>query len=887
MSELTPMMHQYREIKSQYPEALLFFRLGDFYEMFFEDAVTGARELDIVLTSREAGENQRVPMCGIPYHAADTYIARLLARGYRVAVCEQVEDPKKAKGLVRREVVRVITPGTTTDPAALPEKEDNYLVAVAAATAYFGLAVADISTGEFRVTQIPRGEEEVLLDHLASLRPAECLLPPAWGEESEFHARIANATGVRPLTLSAAAFGSQLARRRLAEQFGDALLPGPAAPEEEAALQAAGALLEYLAGTQKAPLAHLHPPVPYRLGARMYLDLPTVRQLEIVRSWPEGKVGASLYGVLDFTCTPMGGRLLRRWLLEPLTEVTAIQERLDAVEEFTNDLILRENLQQQLRHIHDMERLVGRAACGTAHARDLLALKESLQVVPGLATLVADALEATALHRLLDGADLATDITDLLEQAIDPEAPLALHEGGLIRRGYHPEVDRWRQARDHGQEWITTLEAAERERTGIKSLKVGFNKVFGYYIEVTRPNLELVPPDYVRRQTLAAAERFVTPQLKEYEELIMQAEENLADLEYDLFLKVRQQVVQAAPRLQELARRVAKLDALASLAEAAARYNYVRPAVDTGTVIEIRGGRHPVVERCQEDFVPNDVYLDTEDHRLTILTGPNMAGKSTFLRQVALITLMAQVGSFVPARKAVIGIVDRIFTRAGAADDLAAGRSTFLVEMQECRAIVTQATSRSLVVMDEVGRGTSTYDGLSLAQAIAEYLHDAVGARTIFSTHYHELTTLAEKLPGAQNYHTAVKEEGGRLVFLHLVRPGKADKSYGIQVAALAALPEKIITRAAEIMASLEAAVTVKEAASTGEPEQPALFAVAPVPDDITRQIMELDLVSMTPLDALNELYRLQTELRNGGGITGHPGTRRGYYPKNRRRRGG
>ncbi|TDA67056.1 MAG: DNA mismatch repair protein MutS [Clostridia bacterium] len=888
------MLDQYQEMKKQYPEALLFFRLGDFYEMFFADAEIGARELEIVLTSREAGVGKRVPMCGIPYHAADNYLARLLRKGYRIAICEQVEDPKKAKGLVRREIVRVVSPGTTTDLAALQAKQNNYLVSLNLRREVYGLAVVDVSTGEFWPEVFPAASLDLLLDRLGCLSPAECLVGEFIGRSGDVLARLRDSLPgtlvvTRPDTDFRPELGDEVCRRFPALATGE--FSGP--DSGGALLGAVASLLRYLEETQKAGMVHLHLTRPQQDSRKMTLDQTTRRNLEVLAAW-DGSPQGSLLELLDLTRTAMGGRLLRRWLEEPLLDLETIRQRHDCVAELVEDLALRQNLREQLRHIYDLERLIGRACCGTANARDLLACRTSLAAVPVIVNLLRES-GASRLAGLVADMEVLADIRELLERAIDPEAPLSLHETGLIRSGYHPEVDHWREARQHGQEWIAALESRERERTGIKSLKIGFNKVFGYYLEVTRANLNLVPPDYVRRQTLAGAERFVTPQLKEYEELILEAEEKLADLEYELFIEVRQSVAEAAPRFQEIARRLAALDVLASLAEVASRYNYCRPVMEDSEELELKNSRHPIVERhLPEGFVPNDLYLNTSSQRLIILTGPNMAGKSTYMRQVALIVLMAQMGSFVSADYARIGLVDRIFTRIGAVDDLSRGRSTFMVEMQECQVITTQATRKSLVIMDEVGRGTSTYDGISLAWALLEYLHDLVQARTIFSTHYHELTVLEDTLPGSKNFNMAVREGEGELIFLRRVVPGRSDRSYGIQVASLAQMPESIIQRAREIMAELDGQrpatlaagdgravvaareegekqvaasrlVEVEEDEARKEPSgQGSLFSGKQVAREVLARLAGLELVSMTPLEAINELYRLQTQLKAG-----------------------
>lgn len=852
--QLTPMMQQYREIKQQYPDALLFFHLGDFYELFFEDAEIASRILEIALTGRDAGEMGRVPMCGVPCHAADGYIARLIESGYRVAICEQVEDPKQARGLVRREVTRVITPGTVIDGQLLDAKRNNYLAAVVPADDGYGLCLVDVSTGEVAVAELG-GEraQERLLDELARALPAEVLLP-----ENAPGALVEAIRRERPVLVTeieAAACTEDVARRAVQEKFGAEVVQAPWWPRSRVVV-AAGMALFYLARTQKRELAHISAVSYLPAGRFLLIDGATRRNLEITRSLRDGGKWGTLLWVLDHTVTPMGGRCLTRWLEMPLTSPGEIAARHDAVQELTDGTLVRTQLRKGLGGVQDLERLVARISYGTATARDMTALKASLRAIPPVREIVSG-LKAALLVDLTRRLDPLQDVADLIEQVLVDEPPASVRDGGLIRAGYHPEVDRLRAVGSNGREWLCAFEARERERTGIRSLKVGFNRVFGYYIEVTRPNLHLVPPEYKRRQTLAGAERFVTDELKQYEDAILGAEERLAALEYELFLELRQKVIGELERIQRTARAVAELDALLSLAEAAARYGYVRPVVTGGRKIVIKEGRHPVVERVLGPgvFVPNDTLLG-EEERLIILTGPNMAGKSTYMRQVALLVLMAQAGSFVPAAAAEIGVVDRIFARVGAADNVAGGQSTFMVEMTECRAIMENATPLSLIILDEVGRGTSTYDGMSLAQAIVEYLHTRVGARILFSTHYHELTELAA-LPGAVNYTMTVKEEGDDIVFLHRVVPGSADRSYGLHVARLAGLPEEVIERAREVLHALEARGRGGGAARMLRPVmQLEMFAQEAHP--VLEELKRLDLATITPLDALNRLYAWQ-----------------------------
>lgn len=865
---LTPMMEQYLQIKQNYQDAILFFRLGDFYEMFFDDALTAARELEITLTGRDAGSAGRVPMCGVPYHAADTYISRLTAKGYRVAICDQLEEPGAGRGIVRREVTRVVTPGTVFE--GLEDKKFNFLLAVAAADGAFGLAAADVTTGLFMVTQLTgEAAAEQLLDEIVRLEPAEIVLADA--RDGKDLCGALNARGLKPLmsTCPAAAFAPDRARRELEGHFGPAWQQRFGLQHRPLAVQAAGGLLVYLRETQKRELSQFNQIQVYHAGQYMMLDAATRRNLELTASLRDGTRWGTLLWVLDHTVTAMGGRLLKLWIERPLLNVVAINERLDAVEELVGDVFRRDNLRRALSGVQDMERLASRVVYGTAGARDLLALKNSLGALPALKALLASG-RTPLWRRLHDQLDCLEDLYTRLDAALCDDPPLSVREGNLIRTGYHPEVDRLRAASRDGKAWLAELEARERERTGIRSLKVGYNRVFGYYLEVTRANLNLVPDDYIRKQTLANAERFITPELKKLEETILGAEDRLVQLEYRLFTELRAEAASRVERIQQAANAVAGADAILSLAEAAVRGNYIRPRVDETDRLEIREGRHPVIEQVLEKgaYVPNDVRLDDRE-RLLILTGPNMAGKSTYMRQVALLVLMAQIGCFIPAASAEVGVVDRIFTRVGASDDLAAGRSTFMVEMSECQVIVSAATRRSLVIMDEVGRGTSTYDGISIARALVEYLVHRVGAKTLFSTHYHELTDL-ECLPGVKNYTVKVQERGEQVVFLRRVVPGRADRSYGIQVARLAGLPGAIVQRAQEILCALESR---REAVAAAAADEAAAAADRPAADFcpggdqpagklVLEELCALDLPRLTPLEALNLLARWQETLQ-------------------------
>ena len=882
------MMKQYQRIKAAHPDAILLFRLGDFYEMFFGDAEVGARELEITLTSRTTGAGGRVPMCGVPYHAVEAYLSRLVEKGYRVAVCDQVEDPRKAVGLVRREVVRVVTPGTLLDPAALPEKGNNYIAAVASSVAgasrrrVYGLAVLDYSTGEFRAAEFA-GEAGLarLTDELACLEPAEVVVQPTAGEDVELGRTLARVLRRAPATYAEQAFRPARAAETLLGHFGVVSLESYGCADKPLAVAAAGGLLAYLRETGVGTLEHIRALRTDTGGEVMALDAATRRNLELVEPLRPGGGGGrvrqgTLLAVLDHTVTSAGGRLLRSWLLHPLTGLEPIQARQAAVAELAQGHLVREELRAELRQVYDLERLVTRAAAGAAGARDLLALRDSLAAVPAIRTALEGAT-APLLGELAGRLDPVTEVGDLIRAALVDNPPVGLKDGGLIRPAYSPEADVLREAATGGKAWVAGLEVEERRRTGVKSLKVGYNQVFGYYIEVTRPNLGAVPPEYERRQTLANAERFVTPELKEREAVILGAEERLASLEYEIFVSVRERAAAEAARIQATAGAVATLDCLLALAEAARRYGYVRPEVGDQPGLVIKGGRHPVVERLQstEEFVANDCTLGGAEPAFAIITGPNMAGKSTYCRQVALIVLMAQMGSLVPADAARLGLVDRIFTRIGASDELSGGRSTFLVEMSETANILHHATSRSLIILDEIGRGTSTYDGLSLAWAVAEHIAVGLGSLTLFATHYHELTELEQRLPGVVNYCISVRETGDDIVFLRKVARGAVDRSYGIQVARLAGLPAPIIGRAREILHELETAAPLRgardEVAAAGAFEgslrrasQMVLFEAPP--SETEREIADLDLVNLTPLEALTRLYALQERLRKGRG---------------------
>ncbi len=872
MAKTTPMLQQYMEVKKEYEGCILFFRLGDFYEMFLDDAVTASRELEIVLTSRESGGNERIPMCGIPYHAVSGYLAKLLSKGYKVAICEQVEDPKLAKGIVKREVIRVITPGTVIEDQLLTEKANNYLATFVGWENFWGLGYVDLSTGEFKVTQFPKAEITLLITELTRIRPAELYILK---NEQDLVGRFQQIADVSITLGTPVSFQYEQAYHLLLEHFQVQSLRAFGMEELPAAVCAAGAVLQYLIETQKNTLLHLRKISTYQTGEYMALDLATRRNLELMRNIRSGETSSSLYGVLDQTVTSMGGRMLRNWVEQPLTRLKPIQERQSAIGEFTVNLEAREIVREGLHKTYDLQRILSKLASNSANARDLLALKNTLAEIPAL----KESLRKFSSERLVflkEKLQPLSALSEMLESALKDDPPLSVKEGGMIKNSYHSELAHLIEASSQGRRWVAELEQKEKERTGIKSLKIGYNQVFGYYIEVTHANLNLVPPDYIRKQTLANGERFINQTLKEYEDLIVNAHEKSTALEFQIFCQLREAVLKEIDSLQANADALAELDVLVALAETAVRYNYVRPEMNETGKILIVDGRHPVVERMLPagKFVPNDTFLEMTDNRTQIITGPNMAGKSTYMRQVALIVLLAHIGSFIPAKSAEISVVDRIFTRVGASDDLATGQSTFMVEMNEVAYILNHATSRSLVILDEIGRGTSTFDGLSIAWAVVEFIHHTqrIGCKTLVATHYHELTELEEENPGLKNYHIAVERDGEEIVFLRKILPGKADQSYGIEVARLAGLPGEITGRAKEILATLEKS-DLLEIKKTREPKEPkelkepkvsqnqlALFPVEK--DTILEEIREIDLVSITPLQALNFLYEWQQKIR-------------------------
>jgi DNA mismatch repair protein MutS len=852
--------------KNAHPDVLLMSRMGDFYEMFGEDAKVAARELEITLTSREAGEMGRIAMCGVPHHSVEKYIARLIAKGYRVAVCDQMENPKLAKGLVKRAVTRVVTPGTVLEDSMLEPKSNNYLAAPTRKGELFGLAVLDVSTGEFLVTEIAgHGSEKRLMDEIGRLSPAELLTPP---ESDALFGKMAEIGGARATEYGLDAFNSP--KEILLKHFGTSSLRGFGCEEFTVGLEAAAVVLKYIESTQSVALQHIRTLNTYSTSGFMVLDAPARRNLELMQSMYDGSKSKSLIQILDKTNTPMGGRLLRKWIDQPLLDVEAINGRLQAVDELYGNLLIRSKVRELLSRIYDLERLTTRTVTGTASARDLISLRNSLVSLPELQRTLGGLENETiaGLNRALESLD---GIALLISSAIVEEPPITLREGGLIKPGFHDDLDKLRSASKDGKGWIASLEAEERERTGIKTMRVGYNSVFGYYIEVSKTNLSLVPEDYIRKQTTVNGERFITPKLKEYESLVLGAEEKSTQLEYEIFSEVRRQVAEESVRLMDAAHAIAHIDVLCSLAEVAATNRYVRPTVDGGTEISIKNGRHPVVEQLQtgEFFVPNDALLDCEENQLLVITGPNMAGKSTYLRQVALIVLMAQVGSFVPAESALIGVVDRIFTRVGAHDELYSGQSTFMVEMTETANILNNATDRSLIVLDEIGRGTSTYDGLSIAWAVAEYIK-TIKAKTLFATHYHHLNELANSFPGIKNYRIAVKEDPEKIIWLRKIVPGGTDRSYGIQVARLAGLPEAVVERAKEVLWQLESNNAAQKdtiqpnakVATKTKKIQLTLFEAET--DPVLMEIGDLDVSTMTPIEALTKLYELQGKIKNG-----------------------
>lgn len=874
------MMVHYLETKKTVPDCILFYRLGDFYEMFFDDAKTVSKELELTLTGKSCGLEERAPMCGVPFHAAETYISRLVANGYKVAICEQVEDPKLAKGMVKREVVRVVTPGTNTSTANLDESKNNYLMCIIWDQDFFGVSTVDVTTGDFYVTQVETARE--LMDEVNKFQPSEIICNSALLISDFDMEEVKGRMAIPVSTLEDRMLESENARRILCEHFHVKLIDGLGMTDLKTGADSAGALLEYLQETLKTDLLHITDIKVYRTGRFMVIDSATRRNLELTETMREKAKRGSLLWVLDKTKTAMGARLLRMFIEQPLINVEEIRRRQQFIKEINDNVITREEVREYLDAIYDLERLMSRVTYQTAGPRDLISFKSSIAMLPHIKFLLGS-FQSSLLGEILEDLDVLSDLYEIIDNAIDPEPPLQMKEGGIIKTGFNEEVDRLRKAKTDGKKWLAELEERQREATGIKNLRIKFNRVFGYYFEVTNSYAALVPADWSRKQTLTNAERYTMPELKELEDTILNAEDKLNGLEYALFADVRNAVAKEVDRIQKTAKAVAAIDAFASLAYVAERNRYVCPQVNDSGVINIKNGRHPVVENMTDGvFIANDTNLDMNDNRIAVITGPNMAGKSTYMRQTALITLMAQIGSFVPADKAVIGVCDRIFTRVGASDDLASGQSTFMVEMTEVANILKNATSKSLLILDEIGRGTSTYDGLAIAWSVIEYIakNKRLGSKTLFATHYHELTELEGKLEGVINYCIAVKEQGEDIVFLRKILRGGADKSYGIQVARLAGLPEEVLTRARVICNELqEASVTMSaeaggrsaEAGKSVRTEKETEFSQMSLFDQsllgtaykvITDRIALLDIGKMTPIDAINTLYKLQQEIR-------------------------
>ena len=870
---MSPMMQEYCKTKEEYKDCILFYRLGDFYEMFFDDALLVSKELELTLTGKDCGLEERAPMCGIPFHAADTYINRLIERGHKVAICEQVEDPKKAKGLVKRAVIRVVTPGTTLDATSLDESKNNYLMSIVSIADRFGCAIADITTGDCFLTEVPNSQK--LVDEINKFSPAEIICNDSFFMSGVDTDDLKERLGICIFSLDAWYFDDDTCRKELREHFHVTNLEGLGISDYDSGIIAAGALFLYLKETQKTALSQMTTIRPYTAERYMLIDSSSRRNLELVETLREKQKKGSLLWVLDKTKTAMGARTLRSFVEQPLIDAEEINRRLEALEELNEKPMLRDEIREYLNPVYDLERLVSRISFKSANPRDMVAFASSLEMIPYIKQVLKD-FQAPILKEIYEDMDSLEDITDLIKHAIVDEPPLAQKDGGIIREGFNEDVDKFRSARTDGKKWLTELETKERERTGIKSLKIKYNRVFGYALEVTNTFKELVPENYIRKQTLANAERYITEELKNLENMILGAEDKLYALEYELFSNVRDKVGQEVIRIQRTAKAIAGLDVFASLALVAERNHYVRPKVNEGGIIDIKGGRHPVVEQMIDNdmFIANDTYLDNTKKRVSIITGPNMAGKSTYMRQTALIVLMAQIGSFVPADKAVVGIVDRIFTRVGASDDLASGQSTFMVEMTEVANILRNATAKSLLILDEIGRGTSTFDGLAIAWAVIEHISNTklCGAKTLFATHYHELTELEGKLSGVTNYCIAVKEKGDDIVFLRKIVKGGADKSYGIQVAKLAGVPDSVINRAKELVEELSDAditAAVKDLASPKKKPkvemdmaQMSLFDTVQ-DNDIIEELKGIDIGNLTPMEALNTLYNLQNKIKN------------------------
>ena len=869
MAEFSPMMQHYLDTKEKYKDCILFYRLGDFYEMFFDDAVKVSKELELTLTGKECGQEERAPMCGIPYHAADTYIARLISKGYKVAICEQLEDPKTAKGIVKRDVIRVVTPGTVIEANLLDDKKNNYIMSIYKNGIYFGVTVCDVTTGDFRTTEIKETNNfAMLLDEISKYSPAELVVNPMMYDCSEEISKIRERFDIYITRLDENQFTDNYealtVKYKIVDDDDNEIED---ITEYMLSVAATNALRVYLLDTQKTSLDHINKLIIYKTTKYMALDINARRNLEITEKLRDKSKKGTLLWVLDKSSTAMGGRLIRRWLNNPLLDAKQINKRLDAVEELKDNIILRGDLSDLLKKVYDIERLAGKISYGSANGRDLISLKNSAKQLPEIKKVLANA-KSGLLSELYSELDVLKDVYDLINKTIVEEPPIAIKEGGLIKKGYDKEIDQLKEATTNGKNWIVKLEVEEREKTGIKGLKVGFNKVFGYYIEVTKSNISLVPDRYIRKQTLTNGERYITEELKNLENQILGAEEKVVNLEYNVFVEVRSKIEAQIERLQKSAGVVAMLDGLCSFATVAEDMNYVRPQVDNSGVIDIKDGRHPVIEKIlpSGSFVQNDTYLDKNENRLSIITGPNMAGKSTYMRQVALITLMAQVGSFVPASYARIGIVDKIFTRVGASDDLSMGQSTFMVEMMEVAQILKEATSNSLVILDEIGRGTSTYDGLSIAWAVAEYISDTekCGAKTLFATHYHELTDLENKLDGVKNYSIAVKEKGEDIIFLRKIVKGGTDESYGVHVAKLAGVPQVVTKRANEILKSIEKKNVLNNKKLEKQDKNVAdgqLTMYNYKLAELAHELDKVDVNELTPIEALNTLVKIKEKM--------------------------
>ena len=881
VTQLTPMMQQYMETKQQYKDCILFYRLGDFYEMFFEDALVVTKELEITLTGKACGLEERAPMCGVPYHSVEGYLTKLVSRGYKVAICEQVEDPKLAKGLVKREVVRIVTPGTNLNMQSLEESKNNYIMCITYTPTKIGLSVADVTTGDYYVTEVE--DTRKLMDELMKYSPSEIICNEAFLVSGVDVEDLRGRLHISVNALEPYLFDDDGCKKLLMRHFKVNTLIGLGIEDFPTGMIAAGALLQYLYDTQKTELEHFTHIYPYLTSKYMLLDSSTRRNLELTETLREKQKRGSLLWVLDKTKTAMGARMLRSFIEQPLIDKEEMEQRLDAIAELNKNSVSRDEIRDYLKPVYDLERLLSKVTYKTANPRDLIAFRNSLEMLPHIKTVLTE-FEKEGMTSIREAIDGLEDIYQLILNAIEEEPPITIREGGMIKDGFDETIDMLRAAKHDGKQWLAELEEQDRERTGIKNLKIKYNKVFGYYFEVTNSYKDMVPEDYIRKQTLANAERFTTPKLKELEDTILNAEDKLQTLEYDLFCKIRDSIALEIERIQRTAKAIARLDVFASLSVVAERNHYVRPKLNEKGIIDIKDGRHPVVEQMitNDLFIANDTFLDNGSHCISVITGPNMAGKSTYMRQSALIVLMAQIGSFVPAKSANIGIVDRIFTRVGASDDLASGQSTFMVEMNEVANILRNATSNSLLILDEIGRGTSTFDGLSIAWAVIEHISNRklLGAKTLFATHYHELTELEGKMNNVNNYCIAVKECGDDIVFLRKIVKGGADRSYGIQVAKLAGVPDMVIDRAKEIVQQLTdndiiekvqsiAANTNHDSKAKKAPQydevdlaQMSLFDTV-TDEDVLKELKEIEVTTLTPLDALNTLYRLQNKLKN------------------------